>query len=474
MRRALPAAVTSVVVAAVMRLVYDPWYLNYDARYSLLWARDLWQGYTPEYRADFAPTPHPLQTAVSSLALPFGDSADQVIVWMVLLCFGLVGYLLYRLGTQLFNPWAGAVAAVVVLTRPIMQRDALLAYQDIPFAALIIGAVLLEARRPRRGAPVLALLALAGLLRPEAWALAGLYWLYLWPAATARARVAGAALVAAAPVIWALTDWLVTGDLLHSLHGTAALAEAVDRRRDIVDAPYWTVQYYGFTLREPLVVGVPIGLAFAWWHCRGRAAALPLAVAAVMTAIFMIGPLFGLPLIGRYVRTPAALLALFYGLACFGWMLLPAGTSRTRWRAAGLLAIALSVAFLPKHVDMLRQVHDRIELDGAHYGDLRRAARAPAVREAFASCAPLSTADRRPIPFVRYWLDGPPGSVGTIQAGASPLGKVLLVPKDNRFTRRVYRGGLPAATPPSDYAQIYDNRSLRVFAAPGCVTRRRR
>ena len=63
--------------------------------------------------------------------------------------------------------------------------QALLAYQDIPFAALVIGAVLLEAQRSRRGVPVLALLALAGLLRPEAWLLAGVYWLWLAPV-TAR------------------------------------------------------------------------------------------------------------------------------------------------------------------------------------------------------------------------------------------------------------------------------------------------
>ena len=78
-----------------------------------------------------------------------------------------------------------------MLTRPAMERDALLGYQDMPFAALVVGAVLLEARRPRRGVAVLALLAVAGLLRPEAWVLGGLYWLWMWPRAGDRAaRVA--------------------------------------------------------------------------------------------------------------------------------------------------------------------------------------------------------------------------------------------------------------------------------------------
>ena len=34
-------------------------------------------------------------------------------------------------------------------------------------------------------------------------------------------------------MIWSVSDWLVTGDPLHSLHGTADLAIANDRRRSI-------------------------------------------------------------------------------------------------------------------------------------------------------------------------------------------------------------------------------------------------
>jgi hypothetical protein len=170
LRRSAPALATIFGVAGLMWLVYRPWFLNYDARYALLWARDLWTGHAPEYTSAFAPTPHPLQTAVSSLALPFGDAADDVATLGILLAFGVLVWLAYRLGAELFTPWAGVVAALVVATRPALERDALLAYQDIPFAALVVGAVLLEARRPRRGVPVLALLVVAGLLRPEAWA----------------------------------------------------------------------------------------------------------------------------------------------------------------------------------------------------------------------------------------------------------------------------------------------------------------
>jgi hypothetical protein len=456
-------------VAVVLFVFYSPSFVNYDAQWALLWARDAWGGFLPEYTADFAPTPHPLATAVSSLALPFGGEADIAILWLTLLSFGVLVYLTYRLGAELFTPWVGAVAALVVLSRPVIIRDALIGYQDLPFAALVVGAVLLEARRHRRGVAVLALLALAGLLRPEAWVLAGLYWLYLWPAATMRERVRTAALVAAAPLIWAGADWIITGDPLHSLHGTAALAEEADRRRSPEDVPYWTAQYFGFLLREPLLIGIPIGLAFAWLHARRRAA-LPLAAVLAMIAVFAIGPLFGLPLIRRYVETPGVLLTLFYGLAVCGWTLLRPGRARTGWIVAGACAAGLSLAYLPFHANQLETVDRRVHLDGVLYRHLQRVAESPRVRAAFERCAPLSTGDHRPIPFLRFWLGGDPGSVGTVASGASPMGRMLVLPRRGRSTRRIYdRRTFPSVEKPDSMVRIYRNRSWRVYAERGCA-----
>jgi hypothetical protein len=462
-------AVAIVGTAVLLRFVYHPWYLNYDARYALLWAGDLWNGFRPDYGTAFAPTPHPLQTGVSFLVHPF-PASDQLMTWVILLSFGVLVWLVYRLGAQLFSTWAGVVAAAVVLTRPALQRDALLAYQDIPFAALIVGAVLLEARRPRRGALVLAVLAVAGLLRPEAWFLSGLYVLYLWPTVAARTRALFCAVAATAPLIWMVSDLLIAHDALHSLHGTAALADEQDRRRHISQVPYWTVQYFGFTLREPLLVGVPIGLAFAWLY-RRRAGALPVAVAVAMTFVFAIGPIFGLPLIGRYLRTPAILLSLFYGLAVCGWALLPDGRARRGWFAAGMLALALSVAFIPRQVGMLDGVHDRIARDGRLYADLRQLGQDDGVRRAFAACQPLSAADHRPMPYLRYWLDGKPGSVETIEKGASPLGRLLVLPRRVPQVKGFYKTNFPKVTPPAGYKPLYVNRSWKVLAAPGCLNR---
>ena len=152
-----------------------------------------------------------------------------------------------------------------------------------------------------------------------------------------------------------------------------------------------------------------------------------------------------------------------------GWALLPPGRARRGWLAAGIFALALSVAFLPRHIDMLQGLHKQIDRNGRLYADLRLLGEATPVRNAFGACQPLSAADHRPIPFLRYWLDGKPGSVGTVEGGAAPLGRILVVPRKVPHVRRFYKENFPNVTPPASYRAIYGNGSWKVFAAPGCA-----
>ena len=103
------------------------------------------------------------------------------------------------------------------------------------------------------------------------------------------------------------------------------------------------------------------------------------------------------------------------------------------------------------------------------YADLQQAMDAPAVRAAFAACPDLTAGDHRPIPYVRYWLDGAPGTVSTVEGGASPMGKLLLMPVKGPTTSRIYPPKVfPKVKPPAGFGTIYENRSWRVSAAPGC------
>ena len=103
--------------------------------------------------------------------------------------------------------------------------------------ALVVWAAVIEAVRPRRGWPVFALLGLAGLLRPEAWILSGLYFLWMCRGATWGERARYAALTAIAPLAWAAVDFAVTGDPLFSLHYTSSSAEDLGRQRTLGEIP---------------------------------------------------------------------------------------------------------------------------------------------------------------------------------------------------------------------------------------------
>ena len=129
--------------------------------------------------------------------------------------------------------------------------------------------------------------------------------------------------------------------------------------------PYWTAQYFGYALREPLVLGVPIGLVFACFHARRRARACRSRSSSAMVAVFAVGPMFGLPLIRRYIATPAVLLyaVLRARRGGLGDAAAAAGPARG-WLVAGVVAALLSVAYLPWHYDMLATVERRLDRDG--------------------------------------------------------------------------------------------------------------
>jgi hypothetical protein len=414
-----------------------------------------------------------------------------------MLCFGGIVWVVYLLGRQLFTPAVGVLAAVIILTRPAFGRNAEFAYQDIPFALFVSWALLLELRRPCRGVPVLVLLTLAGLLRPEAWVLAAAYWLWLvwhrtpeearhalasrpWRgrvaaapgllrgiAAADRRALAGLALLTAAgPVLWAISDAAITGDFLHSFHGTSDLAAQLGRPRSPIDAPYRTAKFLGFTLREPLIVGVPIGCVFILLLAR-RGLVL-LAVAAAMLLFFLLSTFGGLPLIARYVLTPTVLLAIVYAVGCLGWQQLPRGSSQRRlWQRIGLASLALSVLFIPFNVDLMDGVRHKVTNSREIQTDLRDVADSPVVRDYYRRCGRISTFDHPEVPPLRYYLGGPPGSVMDEKDPAHPLAQTLLMPVDDTVSKRYYQGRPPLLVP-RGYTEVFRSTYWRLMASPRC------
>ena len=170
-------------VAALVGYLAFPTYPTYDSFYALLWGRDLLHGHLPDLqrlpRPHRAPAGDRLRHALLDLRpgrrAPDGARLDRLVR-------GRRGRASTALGRLAFGPLVGLIAALLLLSRFFVENLAAQGYLDVSYLALILWALALELERPRRGTPVFLLLAAAGLLRPDAWVLSGVYWLWCcWP-----------------------------------------------------------------------------------------------------------------------------------------------------------------------------------------------------------------------------------------------------------------------------------------------------
>ena len=144
-----------------------PTYPAYDSLYSLVWAREILDGALPSFDAYRAPTQHPLLLPVEPRARPAGRRRRA----HVRRCCASrrCSRSSPRHGGSGGSPPARSARSPppgCVGSRLDIPLLAALGYLDIPYCALVIWAIVLEAERPQRGRPVWILLALAGLLRP--------------------------------------------------------------------------------------------------------------------------------------------------------------------------------------------------------------------------------------------------------------------------------------------------------------------
>ena len=421
-------------------------FLNYDTAYSLLWGGDLAHGRTPDLSVPLSPTPHPLATLTGIVLTPFGDAAQPVWVVLAFLSLGALGWLTYELGAHWFGPAAGAVAALLILTRIPVLSFGVRAYVDIPYAALVLGAILAEARRSRTTVPLI-LLAFAGLLRPEAWlfSFAYLVWkrdLRLLP------------LAAAAPVLWLVHDQIVTGDWHHSLTDTRDNAETLQRITGLDDVPVTMPRRLGEILREPGLLGAAAGGILVLAFMRRRAGLL------VVTGFLSIGAFCvlaaaGLPILGRYLLVPAAILAVFCGAGVFGWLRMPPDHPwRKRWAAIGGMVLAAFVIFAPGQADRIGDLRASMGIQSEILADLHDMADV-------IYCEPVTVPNHRPVPHLALWTDIPPGEIVSAQL-ERPAEGVYLDPASERVLRNFTLDPkdpkrLTAAVPPGFQLEFRNN-----------------
>src|SRR3954468_10167177 len=407
--RTVPAATWAAVglgalaVAALVGYVVYPTYPNYDSYYSLLWARELLHLQPLSFDGYRTPTEHPLSILVSIPFVLLGQGGDRVFLFVIVASFVALAAGLYRLGRLSFGALVGGVAALLLVTRFDFPFLAARGYIDIPYMALVLWAAALEIARPRRGLPVFLLLTAASLLRPEAWILIGLYWLWFAWKAPWRARIGYAALAAIGPLAWALLDWRVTGDPLFSLHHTGDTAEELGRASGLGAVPTSTKDFLIRLDKLPVVLGGIAGTALAFWYAPRRAV-MPAVLFLSGVATFVAVAIAGLSVIQRYLLIPSLMVMIFAGVGLAGWtMLRPGSRLRLAWLLGAAALVVFGIVFTALRVNVAR-----LESELGFRGDAHHAVvglmRRPGVRAGL-RCGGVSVPTHKLIPDVRWVAD---------------------------------------------------------------------
>jgi hypothetical protein len=462
-------------IGVVLLLVFPTGFPNYDTIYALVWGRELAHGVSPDYGAALPPTPHPLADLLGAVTTPLGDGAITVTMIVAYFSLGLVGYLVYRLGSLWFDRPIGAVAAAIVLTRAPFLSNGLRAYVDVPYIALVLGALVIESKKPRAGWPVLSLLAFAGLLRPEAWgfSLAYLAYLALWPSrASATADGAGSssredgpdaetrtpleradtqsaglirpalgrargvlvspsgvvlvALTLAAPILWLLFDGITTGNFLYSLTGTQETVDTLKRHTGPVDLVLWGPRALGEVMQWPGMIGAAGGLVLGFAFLRKRSL-LGLAALVLALAAFAFLAAAGLAIIARYTMLGGAILAIFVAVGLLGWRLLDAAHPwRRRWQVFAGVVVLMLVLWLPNQWDLDSTVHSDLADQGKIERDLSDLADSGAFAEPL--CGPVAVPNHRAIPRLAFNLDVKPTRIVSASEEGVPARGYFLEP----------------------------------------------
>jgi hypothetical protein len=179
-----------------------------------------------------------------------------------------------------------------------------------------------------------------------------------------------------------------------------------------------------------------------------------------------------LPILGRYLLAPAAILAIFCGAGLLGWMELPAGDARRRpWQALAALTAVAFVAFAPGQVDRIRALRTALEIQDAIQDDLAALVRADVFAE---PCHTVTVPNHRPVPLLALWLDRAPSAIVSARA-ATPREGVVLTPASPAVAREYVldRRDPVQAVPrvPPGFNPVGGNASWRVYkrCAPDLV-----
>ncbi|HEX6115886.1 MAG TPA: hypothetical protein VFY99_02220 [Solirubrobacterales bacterium] len=466
------AGLAVLVVITIVGFALWPSYPNYDSVYTLVWGGELLGGDEPSFEAFRAPTQHPLAILVAIVLYPLGGAADHALVLLTLLSFVAVVAAVYRLGRDAFAPLVGLAAALIMISRFDFPYLAVRAYIDIPFMALVLWAAVLEYRRPRRGGVVWVLLAAAGLLRPEAWALLGLYWLWLsfggeatWPQ-----RLKWALYAAAPAVVWVGIDFAFTGDPLYSQHATSETVASLDRGEDLAELPGALAVSMTELVKPPVILAGLAGIVLAV-ALVPRRTLMPGIVLVTGIGTFLAIGAAGFAVIDRYLIVAAAAFCIFAGFAIAGFAAIERFRAlRIAWAAGAALIVAAVVVFTFTRTLALDEFNADLDFRNDANASLERVLDSDAVasrREA--GCGPVTTPTHKIVPDVRWLLDADPGEVISRSDPGYAEGEdeLALIAEGRRtLDKQAFDGDTPATTqlPPAGFEPVARDRYYSVWA----------
>ena len=391
-------------LGAIVGYLSYPTYPTYDSFYALLWGRDLLHLHLPDFHVYRGPTEHPLAIAFGLVCSIFGEGGARLMILGSIASFVAAVAGLYRLGRLCFGPVVGLLAALLLLSRFFVENLSAQGYLDITYIALVVWAIVLEVERPRRGTAVFATLALAGLLRPDAWVLSGVYWLWCYPGSSWRLRGRRLAMATSAPLIWAGLDLIVTGNPVYSLTATAGLAAELERTQGFssVLGSVWT--FSERIDKVPVLLGAGIGIPLAIWMAPKRAA-VPLVSTVLLYGVFLLEGAGGASVIDRYLLGGATVLLLFCAVTLGGWAMLERGSRLRRVWIAGASALLLFGTVSAATTLSLSSLQTTLAYHEEFHTGLARALRDPRVAAELRRCPLLTLPNNKLIPDARWILD---------------------------------------------------------------------
>jgi hypothetical protein len=212
----------------------------------------------------------------------------------------------------------------------------------------------------------------------------------------------------AAPVLWALFDWITSGSPTYSFTGTRETVDTLGRHTGPIDLVLYGPRALGEVMQWPGMIGALGGVVLGFLFLRRRS---EIGIAAGVLALggFAVLACAGLAIIARYTMLAGAVLAIFVALALLGWRLLDKGHPwRRAWQAFAALVALMFVVWGPNQYDLLSQVDTDLTNQGEIESDLGDLADSAAFEPL---CLPISVPNHRAVPRLAFDLDVRPSRI---------------------------------------------------------------